>query len=252
MVEMTNQLSCKGISIIVPAYNEEKLIGDTLRAIRTGIQEWASLREGSSENIYNGAEAVEIIVVNDGSSDRTYDTSASWADIIVTHPRSYGKGAALNTGCRMAKGSILVFLDADLGSSAASFPLIVEPVLSDKADMVIAKLPKPVRLGGFGMVRRLAQLGVYRLSGFDTAAPLSGQRAIRSDVMKKIGRFGRGFGVEVGLTIDAVRLGYRVQECEASFSHRESGRDLRSWLHRGKQFSAVGRTLWERYRYPIC
>ncbi|MCU6795935.1 glycosyltransferase family 2 protein [Paenibacillus sp. WQ 127069] len=251
MVDVTDQLFCKGISIIVPAYNEERLIGETLRAIRAGIQQWASHR-GSSASIDNGAEAVEIIVVNDGSSDDTYDTAVSWADIIVTHPRSYGKGAALNTGCRMARGSILVFLDADLGSSAASFPLIVEPVWAGQADMVIAKLPKAVKPGGFGMVRRLAQFGVYRLSGFDPAAPLSGQRAIRSDVMKQIGRFGEGFGVEVGLTIDAVRLGYHVQECEATFSHRESGRDLRSWLHRGKQFSAVGRTLWERYRYPIC
>ncbi|SFK93378.1 Glycosyl transferase family 2 [Paenibacillus sp. 1_12] len=251
MGEVTNQHVYKGISIIVPACNEEKLIGETLQAIRTGIRLWTS-RQTNSAYDFIRAETAEIIVVDDGSSDHTYDAAAPWADIIVTHPRSYGKGAALNTGLRMARGSILVFLDADLGSSAASFPVIVEPVWGDQADMVIARLPKPVKLGGFGMVKRLAQLGVYQLSGFTPTAPLSGQRAVRSDVMKQIGRVGKGFGVEVGLTIDAVRLGYRIQEREVSFSHRESGRDLRGWLHRGQQFYAVGRTLWERYWYPIC
>jgi hypothetical protein len=236
----TVSIGCEtSISVIVPAYNEGQLIEETLRAIRRGrcLQWFAPL---------------EIIVVDDGSTDETFTRAACWADAVIRHPFPYGKGMALHTGCKIARGSILVFLDADLGVTAECFPSLVAPLIAGNADMVIAQLPPARKRGGFGMVKKLAKQGVYRLSGFEPSAPMSGQRAVQRTVMERIGRLADGFGVEVGLTIDAVRLGYRVQEQEIAFSHRESGRDIQSWLHRGKQFCAVSGTLWHRWRQPIC
>jgi len=229
------------VSVIVPAYNEGQRIEHTLRAIREAC---GSFRQSSAR--------VELIVVDDGSRDDTFEKAVPWADLVVQHPERYGKGTALNTGFKMAKGDVLVFLDADLGETASAFPNLVEPVLQGECDMAIAVLPQALTKGGFGLVKRLAKRGVLPLCGYEAAAPLSGQRAIHSAALGRIGRLADGFGVEVGLTIDAIKLGCRVQEREVAFSHRESGRDWGDWYHRGKQLCAVGGTLWRRWRQPIC
>ncbi|ULL15472.1 glycosyltransferase family 2 protein [Paenibacillus sp. H1-7] len=226
------------ISVIIPAYNEQYYIAETLRSLRQACK-------------YIEHES-EIVVVDDGSRDETFGLACTLADAVIQHTHSMGKGAAMLTGCKTARGRILVFLDADLGETAQSFPSLVEPLYREEADMVIARLPAAAKKSGFGLVRTLAGHGVYRLSGFTSSAPLSGQRAIRREVIERIGRMADGFGVEVGLTIDAVKLGYRVQEQFVPFAHRVSGRDLGGWLHRGKQFCAVGSTLWNRWREPIC
>ncbi|PZE22031.1 glycosyltransferase family 2 protein [Paenibacillus xerothermodurans] len=231
------------LSIIVPARNEELRIAETLAAVRSASQQWNGL---------SSIPELELIVVDDGSSDMTYRRAAHWADVVVRHPTCCGKGKALSTGKHAARGNVLVFLDADLGASARFYPELALPVLNGLADMVIAQLAGAARPGGLGLVKKLAKQGVYGLSGFSASAPLSGQRAVRREVLERIGRLSGGFGVEVGLTIDAVKLGYRVLEQPVPFAHRETGRDLHSWLHRGKQLCAVGGTLWRWWRQPVC
>ncbi|TBL79838.1 glycosyltransferase family 2 protein [Paenibacillus thalictri] len=223
------------VSIVIPAWNEEAYITDTL----------SSLNKVKSE--LGRRCALELIVVDDGSTDGTADSAYRFADQVVRHPSKYGKGCSLMSGLERAKGDYIVFLDADLGSSASYLPLLLEPVLSGGADMTVAKLPAPQRKGGLGLVKGLAVSGIHRLSGFRSLAPLSGQRALRTSVVRQIGTLAGGFGVEVGLTIDAVRLGYKVVELEVPFAHRETGRDLRSWLHRGRQLISVSGVLCSRW-----
>jgi glycosyltransferase involved in cell wall biosynthesis len=192
-------------------------------------------------------EQWELIVVDDGSADQTFAQASGLADIVVRHPRNLGKGAALFSGYKTARSDVIVFLDADLGVSAAHARELYMPVLRDEADMTVACLEQPARKGGFGLVKGLAGYGIYRLSGYQTAAPLSGQRAVKREVLQKIGSFPRGFGIEVGLTIDTVRNGYRVLEVHVPFRHRETGRDLPGFCHRGKQLVAVGKTLFSKW-----
>jgi glycosyltransferase involved in cell wall biosynthesis len=224
------------ISVIIPAWNEAERIGATLRQLDL-------LRRHQTVH--------EIIVVDDGSDDDGWRKAEPYADRIIRHARRRGKGAALDTGWREAKGQIVVFLDADLGESAIHASRLIRPVEEDAVDMTIAKLPPSARRGGFGLVKRLAVNGIYRLSGFRAEAPLSGQRAMKRQVLENIGGLPLGFGIEVGLTIDAVRLGYRVLELDVPFSHRETGRDWQGFLHRGKQFWHVGRTLMHKWRHPV-
>lgn len=228
------------VSIIIPAWNEELYIAETLKAVQQAISD------------ARPACSCEVIVVDDGSRDGTYSAAVPWVDRIVRHSVRSGKGAAMNTGRLASEGDVLVYLDADLGSTAGQFPALIGQLAEGNADMVIARLPAPKKRGGFGIVRMVAKQGVYGLSGYKSTAPLSGQRAIKRDVLERIGRISGGFGVEVGLTIDAVKLGYSVQEIVVPFRHRETGRDMKSWLHRGKQLYAVGSTLWRRWTEPIC
>lgn len=227
------------VSIIVPAWNEARIIAETLLAIKE-----AFVRLGQLE--------LELIVVDDGSKDDTAIVATPYADRIICHSCNMGKGVALYNGWRMASGSYIIFLDADLGKSAGSVRLLLEPLLHDEYDMTIAELPSAHIQGGFGLVKGLAIAGIYRLCGYHTRTPLSGQRAIRREVLERIGGLSRGFGVEVGLTIDVARAGFRIGELPVPFRHRESGRDLQGFYHRGKQFISVGRTLIHKWLHPIC
>lgn len=141
----------------------------------------------------------------------------------------------------------MLLLDADLEDSAVLAEALLAPVLSDEADMAIARFGGSGP-GGFGLARRLARWGIRVLAGLSVESPLSGQRAVHSYVLDRV-RLADGWGIEVALTIDAVRLGFRVLEVPVPMSHRETGRTWKGFLHRSKQFVAVARALLNRFLY---
>ena len=102
------------------------------------------------------------------------------------------------------------------------------------------------KTGGFGIVTTLAKKGIRWFTGLEVASPLSGQRVMRRIVIEKVKFFESGFGVEVGLTIDIFRLGFRVKEIPVQMTHAETGRDLAGFLHRGRQFIDVAIVLAKR------
>lgn len=218
------------VSVIVPAYNEADRIGETLRAL-------------------NGVfERSEIIVVDDGSEDETASIARRWADVVVREAHNRGKGHALDSGWRKARGDVVLFLDADLGNTAALAVDLIEPVMSDRCDMSIATFPPAERKGGVGLVRTLADQGVRRLTGRKITAPLSGQRAMRRNLLQQIPQLSRDFGIEVSLTVETLRNGFRVCEVPIAFKHRESGRDWEGFVHRGRQFVHISKTLYRLWR----
>lgn len=221
-------------SAIVPAHNEQDYVGATVRAVR-------SL-----------PEVDEILVVDDGSTDLTGTRAAEAGARVLRLAANSGKGAALMAGVKAAQGDILLLLDADLGESAIEARHLLTPVLAGEADMTIATFPViPGKGRGLGLVVRLAQWGIRRATGQEMSAPLSGQRALRRGVWERIGGFAPGFGVEVGLTIDALRAGFRVVEVPTTMTHRVTGRDWKSIRHRARQFMAVAWALWTRRHRKI-
>jgi glycosyltransferase involved in cell wall biosynthesis len=219
----------KRVSVVVPAYNEQDRIARTLESIRTNIP------------------CDELIVVNDGSRDRTAWMAEPWADCVISHPVNRGKGAALETGWQRASGDVVLFLDADLEETAGrALPLLL-PVIRDECDMSVAVLPAPRKKGGFGLAKGLARNGIRWLTGFESRAPLSGQRALKREVLQALGRLEKGFGIEVGLTIDVLRAGYRIMEVPVPFRHRETGNDTAGILHRGKEFWGISRALGRKW-----
>lgn len=220
----------KKVSVVIPAYNEANHIVPTLQAVRQHVP------------------CDEIIVVDDGSQDETAQLAEQWADRIIRLTHNRGKGNALQLGWQQASGELVLFLDSDLRDSARHAARLIEPVAAGRCEMAIAILPAPSKKAGFGLAKGLARRGIQLLTGFAPAAPLSGQRAIRRDVLEKVGRLDRGFGVEVGLTVDVLRAGYRVLELPVPFSHRETGNDLSGFLHRGKELVAITRALGGKWR----
>lgn len=214
------------ITAIIPAYNEEEKIGETI----TGLLAIP--------------EIDEILVVDDGSRDKTAEKARlAGAHRVITLAVNKGKGAALSYGVQQARGDILCFVDADLGHSSADFAKLLAPILQNKADMTVAQFPVAARPAGVGLVKGLAKWGIRRLSGYTPNSPLSGQRVLRRSVWEEAVCARDGFGVEVGLTVDCLRRGYRLCEVPVVMTHRETGRDWHGFRHRGKQFVHVFWTL---------
>jgi len=210
---------------IVPAHNEAKFIRQTVTAL-------------------SGIRAIsEVLVVDDASTDNTAALAAAAGARVITLPQNMGKGGAVNTGVQSAPAEVYLLLDGDLGPSATDAVHLLKPILTGRADMTVAQFPPPRRKGGFGLVKGLARLGIRALTGQVMKSPLSGQRAMTGEVLASLYPFASGYGVEVGMTIKAARLGYQVLEVPVQMHHDETGRDLKGFRHRGRQFWHVTRTL---------
>jgi glycosyltransferase involved in cell wall biosynthesis len=220
------------VVVVIPALNESQRIAATVAAARSI------------------AGVAAVIVTDDGSSDDTAGVAAEAGAHVVSHSRRRGKAAAMVTGAEAARAegyadAALLFLDADLEASAAAAAPLAGPVLSGEADMTIAVLP-PAPGGGHGFVVRLASRGIERATGWPPTQPLSGQRCLTPELFQAVQPFARGFGVEVGLTIDALRAGARVVECPVPISHRVTGTSWRDQRHRARQYRDVWLALTHR------
>ena len=216
------------IVALVPAYERADSVAATVEALRA----------------LGGVD--EVVVVDDGSRDATADVARVAGARVVRLPANVGKGGAVAAGVAATPDAdVYLLVDADVGRTAAAARSLLGPVLADEADMTIAVLPSAGRRGGFGLVRNLSRWGIRRACGFVAAAPLSGQRAVRADLLRSLEPAAR-FGLEVGLTIDAVRQGARVREVPVALDHRHTGRRPSGFAHRGRQGTDIVRALWPR------
>ena len=101
---------------------------------------------------------------------------------------------------------------------------------------------------GFGMAKFVARGGIKLLTGKGFNSPLSGQRAVRRQVLENCGGFAQGFGCEIALTVCALRHGYKVVEVDVPMTHRATGRTLSGFIHRGRQFLAIIGELYRAWR----
>lgn len=222
------------ITVIIPAYREAETIAATVASIRQALQ-----TAGLCDH--------EILVIDDGSPDNTATAAERSGARVLRHGRNRGKGQALLTGLAEANGDVFLLLDGDLGDCAREGVRLLEPVLAGEADMTLGVLPVPVsHKGGFGMVKGLARWGVRRVGGPVLQAPLSGQRGLTRAAWQKIGRLDPGYGIEMGLNLDAVRHRLRVEEVPVAMQHRLTGRNWSGFRHRGRQFRDVAFAIVRR------
>lgn len=169
------------ISAIIPAYNEEQTIGSVLDCI-THIP-----------------EITQIIVVSDGSTDRTAEAASVFDVEIIDLPENVGKGGAMKAGMERCINENVLFLDADLiGLNKKHVKDLIEPVINDETDMTIG-IFKNGRI-----VTDLAQ---------KVTPYLSGQRAVKKSILDQIPNIDISrYGVEVALTKFAEKNLIRIQE----------------------------------------
>ncbi len=238
--------------IVVAAYNEAERISATLAALA---------------DAFPGAP---VWVADDGSTDATPELARAAGATVVRSPRVIGKGQAMTAAVEAALSDvgllddatrvhararihgdpedsspepaapaappepIVILCDGDLGESARELPALAEAIRRDDGDLAVAAFATRVG-GGFGLALNFARWAISRRCGLSTRAPISGQRAMRARVLRDVLPFASGFGMEVGMTIDAVRAGHRVVEVSLELSHRPTGRTPAGFAHRGRQ-----------------
>ncbi len=194
--------------------------------------------------------AAQIWVADDASSDGTAEVALAHGARVVSRGRPHGKGANMTAAATAALGdgeppAIALVCDGDLGASAARLAPLVEAVERGNCDLAVAAFRRRVG-GGFGVALRFARWAIRSRCGYQAGAPISGQRAMRGEVLRAVLPFADGYGMEIGMTVDAVRAGYRVAELELDLEHRSTGRTLAGFVHRGRQLRDFTRVWWTR------
>jgi glucosyl-3-phosphoglycerate synthase len=181
------------VSVILPAYNEEKTVASVIKTVQT----------------LNYVD--EIIVVNDGSIDATEKMAKEAGATVISHTRNRGKGAAIKTGFKNSKGDVVVFLDADLQKlNPQQVDKMIQPILNDEADVTKTKFKREAG--------RVTELTAKPLLSFffpeiKFEQPLSGQFAARRSFLNNI-NLEDDYGVDVGIVLDADVMGARVKEVD--------------------------------------
>jgi glycosyltransferase involved in cell wall biosynthesis len=200
------------LTVVIPVFNEKNTIQEILRrvqAVDVGIEK-------------------EIIIVDDGSTDGTREILqplASPAVKVILHEKNAGKGGALQTGFSHADGDIVLIQDADLEYDPREYPVLLEPILDGRADVVYGSrfLGGPHRVLFFWhyvanktLTTFLNMLCNLNLTDMETC-----YKVFRKEILQKISLKSKRFGVEPELTAKVAKLKCRIYEVPISYSGRD-------------------------------
>lgn len=199
-----------------------------------------------------------VIVTDDASSDETAKIAAAAGAIIATHQRARGRAAAIESAVnalgvleqrdKRAECGTVLLLDADLGASASQAQQLVGPVVGGRQELTIAV---PAATEGqpdpdLDLVASTAARGIAELAGWTPRAPLATNRCLTRRAYELASPLAAGDGADVGMTIDLLRAGLRVQEVEVDFDLAAEGSGLAARLDRALVLKDVTRALTAR------
>ena len=199
------------LSIIIPCYNESSTIISLIAAVKQ-----------------SPVKDREIIIVDDGSKDGTRDILGELSDPevrVIFHKANQGKGAALRTGFQEATGDICIVQDADLEYDPQEFPVVIQPILEGKADVVFGsrfQSGRPHRVVYFW--HRIGNGVLTLMSNFFTDLNLSDMetcyKAFRREVIQSINIRENRFGFEPEVTAKVAKMNLRIYEVGISYYGR--------------------------------
>jgi glycosyltransferase involved in cell wall biosynthesis len=217
----------KRVFALVPAYNEEERIGKTLESLQKIVD--------------------SVIVVDDGSIDETTKVAESFGVKVIRNPINSGKGRALRLAIEelwkldIKDDDIVLFIDADTQETASYAEVLLKKLEeSGRGFYTVAVFPPPKKKGGFGFVKGISKNFIFNKFGVELKAPISGQRAVFfGDLEKAIKAFDYGFGLEVAFHYLMLKNNIKPVEVPVEMTHRETGRSIKDFMHRGKQFISI-------------
>lgn len=197
------------LSIIIPAFNEAAFLPEVIRRV--------------GETPYDK----EIIIVDDGSTDGTREYLnglVSESIKVIVHEKNTGKGAAMRTGIAVATGDIVIVQDADLEYDPKDYPVLLEPIMQGKADVVYGSrfLGGPHRVLFFwhSVGNSLITLISNIFTDLNLTDMETGYKAFRKKVFETITIESNRFGFEPEITAKVAKKGFRIYEVPISYSGR--------------------------------
>jgi glycosyltransferase involved in cell wall biosynthesis len=198
------------VSVVIPAFNEQRSIGHV-------IEETTSVMDDLGV-------PYEIIVVNDGSTDKTGQVATRYKATVLTNERNRGKGYAIRRGFEQATGDIIVTLDADGAHSPKEIPDLIDP-LSNGTDIVGGSR----FLGNKGFsTTRLNRVGnfifntaIATLTGKRVTDSQTGFRALKKEVLEKLNLASSGYEIETEITVKSLKNGFTFEEKPISCKQRQ-------------------------------
>ena len=197
------------ITVLIPVFNEEKTIGQLLDKV---LQETASFE-------------AEIIVINDGSTDKTLEKLQIYlSDIILVNlPENQGKGIALQQGLKKATGDIVIIQDGDLEYDPKEYPKLLEPILKGETKIVYGSrnlgkkeyIYKSFFLGGLVLTKLVNLLFKANLTDVST-----GHKVFETKTLREIGIESKSFEVEEELTVKALKKNLKIVEIPITYKPR--------------------------------
>jgi len=206
------------ISAVIPAYSEEKTIGNIVKQTFSHVD--------------------EVIVIDDGSLDDTYQVAIDAGAKVIRHPVNQGVLSAIKTGFSNAIGDIIVTLDADGQHDPSKIPLIVKPILDDLADVVIGVRPSFPYFS-----EKVLTFLTNQIVDIDDAC--SGFRAIKREIADRMEL--HGFCLCGTFILEAYRRKARIKGVPIAVKDRENG-ERRIKSEHFKQFFIV---IWDLLRFMI-
>jgi glycosyltransferase involved in cell wall biosynthesis len=218
------------LSVVIPAYNEEA-------GIRSVLERALAVRPRLAEA---GMNDLELIVVDDGSRDRTAELVAAIPRVrLIRHAANGGYGAALKTGFAAARGEWIGFLDADGTYPPESFPDLCRAALAEDTDIVIgsrmagarSEMPPVRRIGNFIFANLVSLVSAQRIS--DSA---SGMRVFKKAILERIYPLPDGLNLTPVMSTRALHEGLKMVEVPIPYSER-AGRSKLSVVRDGMRFA---------------
>lgn len=238
-VEKVAGWSTHKLSVIIPAYNEEDGIAEIVDRVLAIQPQLEAV----------GVEGPELIVVDDGSKDRTVEIVRGYGNVrLIIHAQNRGYGGALKTGFSNATGNLLAFLDADSTYPPEHFPALCQEILKG-ADLVIgsrmagakSEMPKTRRLGNFIFANLVSLVGNQRVT--DSA---SGMRVFRRETLERMYPLPDGLNFTPVMSTRAIHEGLKMVEVPIPYAER-SGRSKLSVVKDGMRF--FNSIIWTALSY---
>ena len=200
------------LSVVIPCYNERSTIATVVEAVRSAP-----------------VEDPEIIVVDDGSTDGTRELLKAkphgWVDRLVLQERNFGKGAALRAGFQAATGDVVIVQDADLEYDPSEYPILLEPILQDRADVVFGSRflgGRPHRVAYFWHMvgNRFLTLLSNMFTNLNLTDMETCYKVFRRELLDTITLEENRFGVEPEIVAKVARTHARIYEVGISYYGR--------------------------------
>jgi len=214
-------LSKPKITVIIPALNEEKTIGNVIRLVK------------------KTKSVDEVIVIDDNSADDTFNEAVK-SGASVYRSSVLGKGYSMREGLERAKNEIVVYVDGDIGNYETDIvERLSEPVIRDKCDFVKATFSREAGRVTELVAKPLLSILFPELTYY--SQPLSGMIAAKKEYLKKV-NFENDYGVDIGILIDMHNKGARIQEVDIGKIDNKS----KPWQALGKMSREVSKAILKR------